>query len=559
MLKKMLSLVSGFLSGRSSQIVKAVSFVPGAVPIINRMIINYFASTTPARPHRFSLWTPSSAFTPVVARTPATQPNTDTKPAPVSVPECYTSWPSLIDRTFTSRHLGPHDPAERAYPSEGAVLNLLQRPSRQIDSNRSTFLFCFFAQWFTDSFLRTHPVDPRRNTSNHEIDLCQLYGLDEPSTWALREGRHGRMKARKGADGRDLPPFLFKNEAIDLQFYDPDPLRETGLSYLRGGRLESWVNAIESALPGALSAPDRRPYVYAFGLDRGGSTVAYSVFNILFLREHNRIAGELAKQYPNWDDNRLFETARLINIRQVLDIVVNDYIRHIGGVFPFSLDRTFAENKRWYRTNRISIEFNLLYRWHPLVPDTFRFKGQILPHEQYRFNNRLVEENGVEAILNAASLQPAGHIGLFNSPAFLRVADQRGLKWARDFGLRSFNDYRERFELSRYNTIDEFAENLQVAASLKKVYRSMDDIEFTIGLFAEKRGEGETMPETLTRMVAYDAFTHILTNPVLASEVHCESTYSEWGWNHIQNHGGLKELILRNCDQAKLEHISFDL
>ncbi|MGE8126047.1 peroxidase family protein [Methylobacterium sp. NPDC080182] len=464
-----------------------------------------------------------------------------------------------MDRTFSGRHLGPHDPKQRPYPPEAQVLALLKRPQTQVDSKRSSFLFTFFAQWFTDSFLRTHPLDPRRNTSNHEIDLCQLYGLDEPSTWALRDGQGGRMKARKGPDGRDLPPLLFKNGSVDPQFYDPDPIRETGLSYLRGGRLDVWVEAIEQSLPGALTDPMRQANVYALGLDRGGSTVAYSVFNVLFLREHNRLAGELAKAYPSWDDNRLFETARLINIRQVLDIVVNDYIRHIGGVFPFTLDRTFAESKRWYRTNRISIEFNLLYRWHPLVPNTFRFLGADLPHSEYRFNNQLIETHGIEAILDAASRQPAGHIGLFNSPSFLEKADARSLKWSRDFGLRSFNDYRERFELGRYKTIDEFAENQTVADALKEVYRSMDEVEFMIGLFAEKRGDGETMPETLTRMVAYDAFTHILTNPVLASEVHCADTYSPWGWKHIQNHGGLMDLVKRNCDEAKLDKVSFDL
>lgn len=559
MLVRLISTISGFLASRSDQLIKIVSIVPGAMPAINRFIIGYFASRTPARPHRFSLWTPSTGHTPVVARTPATKPNTGDKPPPVSPPECYTSWPSLVDRTFTARHLGPHDPHKRSYPPEDDVLALLKRPDRQADSKRSTFLFCFFAQWFTDSFLRTNPDDVRRNTSNHEIDLCQLYGLDEPSTWALREGQGGRMKARKGPDGRDLPPFLYKDGEIDRQFYDPNSVRETGLTYLRGGRLPSWVKAIERSLTGALTDPSRQPYVYALGLDRGGSTVAYSVFNTLFLREHNRLAGELAKAYSDWDDSRLFETARLINIRQILDIVVNDYIRHIGGVFPFNLDRTFAESKRWYRTNRISIEFNLLYRWHPLVPDTFRFDGRDLSHNEYRFNNQLIETYGVEAILNAASCQPAGHIGLFNSPYFLEDADRRSLQWSRHFELRSFNDYRDRFDLRRYNTIDEFAESKQVADALKKVYRSMDEVEFMIGLFAEKRGVGETMPETLTRMVAYDAFTHILTNPVLSSEVHCDATYSTWGWNHIQRHGGLKDLIERNCDKAKLGHVSFDL
>src|SRR5262249_12979976 len=150
------------------------------------------------------------------------------------------------------------------------------------------------------------------------------------------------------------PMFLYSNQALDPQFFDPNPMVERGLSYVRGGRAPLWEAALEKSLPGTISDPSRRDAMYASGLDRGSSTIAYSAFNTIFLREHNRIADILATANPLWDDDQLFETARLINIRQLLNVVVNDYIRHIGGVFPFSLDRTFGERKRWYRTNRIS-------------------------------------------------------------------------------------------------------------------------------------------------------------------------------------------------------------
>ena len=35
--------------------------------------------------------------------------------------------------------------------------------------------------------------------------------------------------------------------------------------------------------------------------------------------------------HKGWDDDRPFETARLINIRQILAVVVNDYIRQRGS------------------------------------------------------------------------------------------------------------------------------------------------------------------------------------------------------------------------------------
>jgi prostaglandin-endoperoxide synthase 2 len=387
-----------------------LEFFPATLARVNRLIINYFASSSTPRPHPFSLWSPSRPATPAAERIPAARANVVPGPDPISPPARFTSWPSLVDRTFTARHLPPRDDVA-ALPSEAEVMQLFERRGPMKRNPRSSVLFCFFAQWFTDSFLRTHPLDARRNTSNHEIDMCQIYGLDEPSTWALRSGAGGRLKSRKGkADGCEYPVFLWKDGVINPDFYDP--VNETGLTYLRAGRDKPWMDALETALKGTISDPARRDSLYASGLDRGSSTIAYSAFNTIFLREHNRIADSLAKANPKWEDDQLFETARLINIRQILNVVVNDYIRHIGGSFPFALDRTFAEGKRWYRTNRISIEFNLLYRWHSLVPDEFRLAGEVLENEQFRYNNALLERHGVERLFTDASSQRAGRVAL---------------------------------------------------------------------------------------------------------------------------------------------------
>ena len=152
---------------------------------INRLIINGVTSAPPPRPHPFSLWTPGKRAIP---RADGRVPTHST----------FTSWPSLVDRAFTGRHLPPISAVHvESLPPIEDVSRLFQRKSYK-PSGKTTVLFCFFAQWFTDSFLRTSPDDARKNTSNHDIDLCQIYGLGQESTRMLRSLQGGHLKSRHG-------------------------------------------------------------------------------------------------------------------------------------------------------------------------------------------------------------------------------------------------------------------------------------------------------------------------------------------------------------------------
>jgi prostaglandin-endoperoxide synthase 2 len=155
-------------------------------------------------------------------------------------------------------------------------------------------------------------------------------------------------------------------------------------------------------------------------------------------------------------------------------------------------------------------------------------------------------------VISDASRQPAGRIGLANTPAFLRAAELRGLGWARDFRVEGFNAYRQRFGLRPYESIEALARDADTAKLLSSLYNSnVDAVELTVGLFAEHRDQSELMGETVTRMVAYDAFTHILTNPVLASEIYNPASYSPLGWAIASEGAGLVEIVRRNADPSK--------
>src|SRR3954454_22722392 len=98
--------------------------------------------------------------------------------------------------------------------------------------------------------------------------------------------------------------------------------------------------------------------------------------NTLLLREHNRVAGLLAREDPGWDDERLFQTTRNILIVLLIKIVIEEYINHITPYF-FRLvaDPTPFKREPWIRPNWMAIEFNLLYRWHGLIPTNLRVGG----------------------------------------------------------------------------------------------------------------------------------------------------------------------------------------
>lgn len=526
------------------------------------------------RPHPYSLWTGMGMGPPRQGETASTA-----KPLPPHAPAAlldqkpmalapfsasgYVSWPGLADRRYTGRHLSPTDSTyvDGLPPAEEVVRTIfLRRPGEFTPCSRTSALFCFFAQWFTDSFLRTDPIDRRRNTSNHEIDYCQIYGLDERTTFAIRERQGGRMRLENGLLPRlTLPDGSVREQFLDLSYIRqdvPDPADPKP-----GERLRA---ALGRSLPEA-ERLDRWSRMYAAGLERGNSTIIYTALSTMSVREHNRVADELRWRHGDWDDDRLFETARIIMVRNVLQIVVEDYINHLAGGVRFELDRGFAEQQDWYRSNRISLEFNLLYRWHSLVPEKLSIDGSSYSHQDFRFNNALLETHGVEHCINAASTQHAGRIQLYNTPEFLWRAEHASLDMARTFRLRPFVDYCDRFSQKPPESIEELVHGDERAvADLTRLYGTVDRIELPVGLIAQARAKGSedaVLPPLVRAMVAVDAFTHIFTNPLLSGQVHeaaFEGPASDVG-DLTEDSGGIGGLMTRAAAAGKVVNPSFSV
>ncbi len=447
-----------------------------------------------------------------------------TRPNPYSTMADYTSWDSLTDRTFSSRHLPAADVADPGLPEVEELKDLFTRGDFK-PSPKSTVLFSYFAQWFTDGFLRSDratPPDPRKNQSNHEIDLTNLYGLHPDMARELRTLEGGRLKSQE-INGEEFPPYLCENGEIKPEF-----------SLLTVVRFDE-------------QTVETRNRLFAMGSDTSNLQAGFVAHNVLFLREHNRIARILSRAYPDWDDERLFATTRNVLTVVLMKIVVEDYINHITPtIFRISLEPQSFPNERWYRQNWMAVEFNLLYRWHSLVPSSYRIREQDVPIWGTLYNTELVTENGLGALFEAASEQVAGQVGLGNTPEHLWPVERASIQQARAVRLRSYNDYRELAGFPRVTAFDQITGNTAVREELRRLYGHVDRIEFYVGLFAEDVPQNGVLPDLMGRMVALDAFSQVYTNPLLAPRVYNDDTFSPVGMEIIRSTTTLSQIVNRN-------------
>ncbi|MEU3504616.1 peroxidase family protein [Streptomyces hundungensis] len=449
------------------------------------------------------------------------------RPEPLSTKSPYTSWDSLTDRSWVGRHLPPTAAPPGSLPPPQKVAELFRREGEGRYCARSTALLPAFAQWFTDGFLRGHAAtgDPRRTDSPHTLDMCQLYGDREEVTACLRTFEGGRLKSRM-IDGAEFPPALCRDGKILDEFKAIRPVRFDEVP-------KDCVDAL-----------------FACGGDRVHAHVGPMALNVLFLREHNRVAGLLAAAHPEWDDERVFQTTRNTLIVMMIRVMLEEYINHITPYhFGFVLDPVRIDRGVWHRENWATIEFSLVYRWHSLIPSTYRIAGQDLPLARTIANGQLVLDRGLGPLFDDLSRQPAGLSGLFNTDELLLPIEARSVAVGRELRLASYNDYRVHYGFPPVTHPRQITGDSRVQEALLDLYGGVDGIDLYVGLFAEEPEPGAIFGRLLERIISVDAFSEALNNPLLAPRLFAPSTFSQEGFQVVRETRSFSGLVHRNLPE----------
>ncbi|KAG8447838.1 hypothetical protein GDO86_015082 [Hymenochirus boettgeri] len=440
----------------------------------------------------------------------------------------YVSWEAYSNVSYFTRILPPvpHDcptpmgtKGSKKLPDPSLLVEtFLKREDFIPDPQGTNLLFAFFAQHFTHQFFKTYGRMGRGYIKGfgHGVDLSHVYGDTLERQHTLRLFKDGKLKY----------------QVIKGEVYPP--------------------SVVEA--PVYMIYPDRVPIEkqFAIGQEVFGLVPGLIMYATIWLREHNRVCDVLKEEHPTWDDEQLFQTARLILIGETIKIVIEDYVQHLSGYYlKLKFDPELLFGVQFQYRNRIAVEFNQLYHWHPLMPDKFNIVQHQFNYSSFLFNTSMVLDYGVEALVESFTNQIAGKIGGGRNlhPSLLNVAEGV-IEESRKLRLQPFNEYRKRFGLKPYTSFKDFTGEEKMAAQLEDLYGDIDALEFYLGVMLEKPNPNSIFGESMVEIGAPFSLKGLMGNPICSPEYWKPSTFGgETGFNIVKT-ASIQKLVCLNVKKC---------
>jgi hypothetical protein len=343
----------------------------------------------------------------------------------------------------------------------------------------------------------TSAANPRQqiNQITAWIDGSMVYGSDATRAAALRTFSGGKLKVRSTAVG-DLPP-----------------LNTAGLANANDAHR---VSADELFLAGDV---------------RANENVELTAMQTLFVREHNRLADQIAKANPGLSDEDVYQRARALVIAEIQSITYNEWLPALLGPGALRPYRGYDPNVNPDIANEFS---TAAFRLHTQVNDDVEFfdnngrpitftyvddRGQTVTVDgevslaDAFFNPTLFEQTGVNGILKYAASTHAEAFDnqlvdslrnfLFGQPgeggldlASLNI--QRG----RDHGLADYNTTRAAYGLPKVTSFAQVTSDPVLQQKLKDLYGNVNNIDLWVGAMAEDHVRGGSTGPLVRRIVA---------------------------------------------------------
>ncbi|MEU8378978.1 peroxidase family protein [Streptosporangium sp. NPDC048865] len=383
------------------------------------------------------------------------------------------------------------------------------------------------------------------------------------------------------------PPILFANTASHWwdgsEVYGEDESTAKSLREPDGGAALHLENG--HLMPGPNGIP-----LTGF---RENWWLGLSVMHTLFAREHNAVCEALRNAYPRMDEDSVYHTARLVVSALIAKIHTVEWTPAILATELIDIALTAnweGPPKNWLTQfglwlvdahaltgipetlpdhhaapYSLTEDFVTVYRMHPLIPDDFEIAdhrfGQTL--DTLGFNDvqggaaeALIRKVGLTNSLYSLGIAHPGAITLHNYPRALQAFERDGevidlsvvdIVRTRRRGVPRYNDYRAGLHKPRIRRFEDLTSAPDTVARLKDVYRTVDDIDTMVGLYAENPPEGFGFSDTAFRTFILMASRRLQSDRFLTVDFRPE-IYTPLGLDWI-NRNGMKSVILRHCPE----------
>ena len=314
--------------------------------------------------------------------------------------------------------------------------------------------------------------------------------------------------------------------------------------------------------------PTERPpeQLFVAGDVRANENVVLTSLHTLFVREHNRLARQLALAEPTWSDEQLYQAARQINAAQIQSITYNDYLPTLLGVAALptyggydpsvnpGISRTFSTAAFRLGHTQLSSE---IFRIDPdgaLIPE-----GNLSLAESFFPGSGALQQAGIDPILRGLAASASQRVDTetigdvrnllfgFGPAASARDLFAINIQRGRVNGIADYNTIREAFGLSRVQSFAEITSDPSKRAALTTLYESVDSIDAFVGMLAEDLLPGASVGETISAVLV-DQFTRLRA----ADRYYFENVLSADDLERVQS-TQLSDIILRNTDTKNIQ------
>ncbi|KAH8647317.1 heme peroxidase [Xylariales sp. PMI_506] len=238
----------------------------------------------------------------------------------------------------------------------------------------------------------------------------------------------------------------------------------------------------------------------------------------LLLREHNRLCDILAKKKPDWDDERLYQTVRLL-MSAKFALIGNSYqMAYWTDKMPWPRDDGFPLYRQMYdkgateilqigpantypwplvtkngKPMTVSAEMAVVYRFHEFIISKFPIIDAA--------NNTLWEQDLFNTAFDAVGFVDAGLENVLRGMVSTTIPN---FKSGVDESFRSAGVYRGTpFDIVTWivvpirDTWDKFSSDPETVANLKRLYRNPDEVDLVVGVqLDEEYFPGTTIPKS---------------------------------------------------------------